>query len=792
MKKLLIASLLFGTTTTVFAAPFVAKDIRVDGVQGDLEQQIRATLPVRAGQRVTDNDVTNIVHSLFVSGRFDNVKARQEGDVLVISVVAKPIIADVKIKGNSVIPTDALKQNLDANGFRVGDILIREKLNEFAKSVKEHYVSVGRYNATVEPIVNTLPNNRAEILIQINEDDKAKLASLTFKGNESVSSSTLQEQMELQPDSWWKLWGNKFEGAQFEKDLQAIRDYYLNNGYAKAQITKTDVQLNDEKTKVNVTIDVNEGLQYDLRSARIVGNVGGMSAELEPLLSALHLNDTFRRSDIADVENAIKAKLGERGYGNTTVNSVPDFDDANKTLAITFVVDAGRRLTVRQLRFEGNTVSADSTLRQEMRQQEGTWYNSQLVELGKIRLDRTGFFETVENRIDPINGSNDEVDVVYKVKERNTGSINFGIGYSTESGISYQASIKQDNFLGTGAAVSIAGTKNDYGTSVNLGYTEPYFTKDGVSLGGNVFFENYDNSKSDTSSNYKRTTYGSNVTLGFPVNENNSYYVGLGHTYNKISNFALEYNRNLYIQSMKFKGNGIKTNDFDFSFGWNYNNLNRGYFPTKGVKASLGGRVTIPGSDNKYYKLSADVQGFYPLDRDHLWVVSAKASAGYANGFGNKRLPFYQTYTAGGIGSLRGFAYGSIGPNAIYQDEKGEFKKDHPDVIGGNAIATASAELIVPTPFVSDKSQNTVRTSLFVDAASVWNTKWKSDKTGLDSNVLARLPDYGKSSRIRASTGVGFQWQSPIGPLVFSYAKPIKKYENDDVEQFQFSIGGSF
>ncbi|HHF4078515.1 TPA: outer membrane protein assembly factor BamA [Haemophilus influenzae] len=792
MKKLLIASLLFGTTTTVFAAPFVAKDIRVDGVQGDLEQQIRATLPVRAGQRVTDNDVTNIVHSLFVSGRFDNVKARQEGDVLVISVVAKPIIADVKIKGNSVIPTDALKQNLDANGFRVGDILIREKLNEFAKSVKEHYVSVGRYNATVEPIVNTLPNNRAEILIQINEDDKAKLASLTFKGNESVSSSTLQEQMELQPDSWWKLWGNKFEGAQFEKDLQAIRDYYLNNGYAKAQITKTDVQLNNEKTKVNVTIDVNEGLQYDLRSARIVGNVGGMSAELEPLLSALHLNDTFRRSDIADVENAIKAKLGERGYGNTTVNSVPDFDDANKTLAITFVVDAGRRLTVRQLRFEGNTVSADSTLRQEMRQQEGTWYNSQLVELGKIRLDRTGFFETVENRIDPINGSNDEVDVVYKVKERNTGSINFGIGYGTESGISYQASIKQDNFLGTGAAVSIAGTKNDYGTSVNLGYTEPYFTKDGVSLGGNVFFENYDNSKSDTSSNYKRTTYGSNVTLGFPVNENNSYYVGLGHTYNKISNFALEYNRNLYIQSMKFKGNGIKTNDFDFSFGWNYNNLNRGYFPTKGVKASLGGRVTIPGSDNKYYKLSADVQGFYPLDRDHLWVVSAKASAGYANGFGNKRLPFYQTYTAGGIGSLRGFAYGSIGPNAIYQDEKGEFKKDHPDVIGGNAIATASAELIVPTPFVSDKSQNTVRTSLFVDAASVWNTKWKSDKTGLDSNVLARLPDYGKSSRIRASTGVGFQWQSPIGPLVFSYAKPIKKYENDDVEQFQFSIGGSF
>ena len=458
-------------------------------------------------------------------------------------------------------------------------------------------------------------------------------------------------------------------------------------------------------------------------------------------------------------------------------------------------MDAGRRLSVRQVRFEGNTVSADSTLRQEMRQQEGTWYNSQLVELGKVRLDRTGFFESVENRIEPIQGSNDEVDVVYKVRERNTGSINFGIGYGTESGISYQASVKQDNFLGTGAAVSLGGTRNDYGTSINLGYTEPYFTKDGVSLGGNVFYETYDNSKSDTSSTYKRTTYGGNMTLGFPVNENNSYYVGLGYTYNKISNFAYEYNRDLYMKSMNLTGNSIKTSDFDFSFGWNYNSLNRGYFPTKGVKANLGGRVTIPGSDNKYYKLSAEVQGFYPLDRDHSWVLSGKATAAYANGLSGKRVPFYQLYSAGGIGSLRGFAYGAVGPNAIYLKNNAagaNYWEPSTDVVGGNAMTTASVELIVPTPFIADKSQNNVRTSFFVDAASVWNTKWKSDRKGLPSSVSKNLLDYGKSSRVRASTGIAFQWQSPIGPLVFSYAKPIKKYENDDVEQFQFSIGGSF
>lgn len=797
MKKLLIASLLFGTTTSVFAAPFLAKNIRVDGVQGELEQQILASLPVRSGQRVTDNDVANIVRNLFVSGRFDDVKAYRDGDSLVVSVIAKPIISEVHIKGNSLIPTEALKQNLDANGFKAGDVLNRAKLDEFVKGVRDHYKSIGRYNAKVDAIVNTLPNNRAEINLQIDEDDTAKLKSVTFNGNKAVSSSTLQEQMDLQPDAWWKLWGNKFDATQFDKDLQSIQQYYQNNGYAKAHVTNTDVKLNDEQTKAEVTIDINEGEKYDLASARIVGNLGGMAEELQPLLNSLHLNETFSRADVTDVENAIKAKLGERGYGSATVNSAPTFDEANKTIALTFVVDAGRRLSVRQVQFEGNTVSADSTLRQEMRQQEGTWYNSQLVELGKIRLDRTGFFETVESRVVPIEGSNDEVNVVYRVKERNTGSINFGVGYGTESGISYQASIKQDNFLGTGAAVSLAGSRNDYGTTINLGYTEPYFTKDGVSLGGNVFYETYDNSDSDTSSTYKRTTYGGNVTLGFPVNENNSYYIGLGYTYNKISNFSKEYNRDLYLESMNFDATSskpqIKSHDFDLSFGWNYNSLNRGYFPTKGVRANIGGRVTIPGSDNKYYKLNADIEGYYPLDRDHRWVISGKAGAGYANGFGGKRLPFYQNYTAGGIGSLRGFAYGAIGPEAIYyvnncQGGTADYCGRNGDIVGGNAIATASMELIVPTPFISDKSQNSVRTSLFVDAASVWNTKW----TAQDKARFPNLPDYSDPSRIRTSAGVGFQWQSPIGPLVFSYAKPIKKYENDDVEQFQFSIGGSF
>ncbi|WP_032996488.1 outer membrane protein assembly factor BamA [Aggregatibacter actinomycetemcomitans] len=801
MKKLLIASLLFSSTAAL-AGPFVVQDIRVDGVQAGTESNIIASLPVRVGQKINDTNIAAVVRNLFLTGQYEDVKASQQGNTLVISVVPKAIISDVVLDGNKSIPNDALKQNLNANGFQKGDILNREKLEAFRKSLEDHYHSVGRYNAKVETIVNPLPNNRAEVKIQIKENDVALLKGVTFVGNQAFDSDRLQDQMELQPDAWWKLFGNKFDSTQFSKDLETIQNYYLDRGYVKAQIVDNDVQLNDEKTEARVTINVSEGEKYIVNGTRIVGDVGGMSEQLAPLLSQIHIGEEFRRSDVQVVEDSIKSTLGERGYGSAQVNVQPDFNDDAKTVGLSFVVDAGKRYSVRQIRFEGNTVSADSTLRQEMRQQEGSWLSTDLVELGKVRLDRTGFFETVESRTEPVEGTGDEVDVIYKVKERNTGSINFGVGYGTESGLSYQASVKQDNFLGMGSSLSLAGSRNDYGTSVNLGYNEPYFTKDGVSLGGNIFFENYDNSKNSTSASYARTTYGGNLTLGFPVNENNAYYVGLGYAYNKLKNITPEYNRALYLASLNYNEWTFKSHDYDISFGWNYNSLNRGFLPTKGVKASIGGKVTIPGSDNKYYKLNADVQGFYPLNRDQTWVLSGRLGAAYANGFGGKRLPFYQTYTAGGIGSLRGFAYSAIGPQAIYINPRVNgcsgsgvnvnsscYNIVNGDIVGGNAMATASVELIVPTPFVAEKNQNSVRTSFFVDAASVWDTHWKGEKAKFTN---LKLPDYGDPSRVRASAGLAFQWQSPIGPLVFSYAKPIKKYENDDIEQFQFSIGGSF
>lgn len=793
MKKLLLSSLLIANG--VVAAPFVVKDIRVEGVQPTTGEAIISSIPVRVGQTATDTDVSNVVRHLFGQQRFADVRATREGNTLVIKVAEKPIIGNVEIEGNQAIPKDALEQNLKANLINQGEIFDAVKLNAFVEELTQHYQTTGRYEAKVETSVTHNNEGGVNIKLVINEGEIAKAKTITFEGNEAFSDKKLLENLDIQPDvSWWNIFeSSKFEQTAYQKDLETLRDFYLNRGYAKFAIQDTDVQFNDTKTEVNLTYKLTEGSPYTVSEMRIIGNTANMDNQLHKSLKSFKAGQLFRKSDLTQIEEEIKSILGDAGYGSAKVDIMPQFNDTDNTVKISFVVDAGRRIYVRKIRFEGNDVTADSTLRREMRQQEGAWLSTNNAALGKARLERTGFYESVAMSMPNVEGKSDQVDIVYKIKERNTGSINFGIGYGTESGISYQAGIKQDNFLGMGSTISLNGTRNDYGTSLNLGYTEPYFTKDGVSLGGNVFYEDYDNSKNDNVASYKRQTYGINGTLGFPVNENNSYYLGLGYTHDKIKNASREYTREKYVKSMKFPFDRtknyyeqIKADDFDFSLGWNYNSLNRGYFPTEGTTAGIGGKITIPGSDNKYYRVNADFRNYYPLNREHKWVISTKASVAYTSGFGKKEVPFYQLYTAGGIGTLRGFSYGSVGPQAIYYNaQSGKFDNVNDDIIGGNALAAASLELITPTPFVSEKYQHNVRTSLFVDAASAWSTKWKKEK-------YPNLPDYGDYKRFRASAGVAFQWMSPIGPLSFSYAKPIRKYEKDDIEQFQFNIGSSF
>ncbi|MBK1852420.1 MULTISPECIES: outer membrane protein assembly factor BamA [unclassified Marinobacter] len=753
--------------TPAFADEFTVADIEVEGLQRVSAGTVFSAFPVNIGEQMDEAELADAIKSLFRTGLFTDIEASRDAGILILTVRERPSITSIDIEGNKNIETDMLMDALAGAGLQEGQVFRRATLERLELEILRSYIGQGRYNARVKATAEVLPRNRVAIRLDINEGTVAAIQHINLVGNKEFSDEELRDLFELRTTSWWNSLTNsdKYARERLSGDLETLRSFYLDRGYLDFNVESSQVSISPDKQQVFIAIALNEGPQYTISEIKLRGNLIVDEEELRELIP-VDAGDVFSRARMTAISETLAFRLGKEGYAFANVNAVPE-PGPNNTAAVTFYLEPGKRAYVRRINFDGNVSTRDDVLRQEMTQMEGGIASSDRIEFSKTRLERLGFFKTVNVDTVPVPGTDDLVDVNYSIEEQPTGSLSASIGFSQDSGIILGANVSENNFFGTGKRVSFGVNASDSVKSANISYMDPYYTVDGVSRGFSVFARETDFEQEDISS-YLLDEYGGRVTFGYPTDNITRLNFGLGYTLSKLKGGV--FTSQEVTDFIDEEGDSF--NNF-FLFGsWRRSTLNRGVLPTDGYSHSLSVDVAVPGSDLTFYKATHKTDFYFPITDNNRWVVRTRTEVGYGNGYGDRSLmPFYEHFYAGGYGSVRGYRANSLGQRAT--NAPNDFSD--PDPFGGNLLTEGSLELIFPTPFAGDS--RSMRTAFFIDAGQVFD------------------PDRGfepEPEELRLSAGVGFQWITAVGPLAFSLAKPLNDKPGDDTQVFQFSLGQTF
>ena len=767
---LLLGFLCWANVAVAAFPAFRVQDIKLEGIQHVKPGIVFHNFPITTGNVVNQQALSAAVKKLYRSGYFQNIEVARDGNVLTLKLVERPAISKIRINGNKIIKTPALKEGLEQAGLKEGVVFKRSSIDFIKAELQTVYASQGRYNAKIDTEIEPLSGNRVAVNVDIKEGKVALINHINIIGNTVFEDSELTELFDSKLASFWSWFSkdDRYSRERLSGDVERLRSHYLDRGYLNFKITSTQVSISPDKQNVFVSINIEEGAKFKIGEIKVKGELVVSEESLREAL-AIKTGDTFSRQLLSDSEQEMLKVLGNSGYMFASIQPAPAEVDS-ETVDVTFYLRPGKQTYVRRINIKGNEKTADLVIRRQLRQMEAAIASTEKITKSKEKLDRSAFFSNVDIQTVPVPGTDDQIDVELTVEERSSGNFTASVGFSQTENLILDFGVSQDNFLGSGNRVSANITKSDVRKEIAFDYTNPYYTVDGVSRGFDVYLRNEDFDE-NSSSKYKIDEIGAGVTFGYPINEYQRISLRVGvekidvvpsnETSEEVANYVAD--------------NGDKFTNVTTTLFWSENRLNRGIFPTKGRKQSVSLEIAAPGSDLSYYRVSYNGSWISPLTENEKWLVGARGSVGYAEKLGDKAFPFFKNYFAGGIGSMRGVSGNSLGPDDTENES-----------IGGNVRVVGGADLIFPMPGLNDVQK--YRTSLFVDVGGVFATKCLKVNTGTTSNCNEGF----NSDDLKYAAGLGFTWLTPLGPLTFSYAKLLNKEAGDDEKKFDFTLGGTF
>jgi outer membrane protein insertion porin family len=733
--------------------PFVIKDIRVEGIQRTEAGTVFGYLPVKVGDTMTEEKAAQAIRALFATGFFQDVTIERDGNILVVSVRERPSIAQIDFVGTRELTKEQLSAGMRQIGIAEGRIFDRGLLDRAEQELKRLYLSQGYYAVTVSTTITPLERNRVSINFNIDEGEIAKIRQIRIIGAKAFPEKDLLGQFVLRTPGLmtWYTKNDQYSRQKLSGDLEALRSYYLDRGYAEFAIDSTQVSITPDKRDIYITINITEGQKYVVGDIRIAGEPLIPEAEIRKMIQ-IQPGDVFSRARLTESSKLISDRLSNDGYAFANVNAVPDINKQKQVVGFTFVIDPGRRVYVRRVNISGNTRTRDEVIRREMRQLEGAWYSAEKITLSRQRVDKLGYFTSVDVETPAVPGTTDQVDVNVAVVEKPTGRLLFGAGFGSSDGLVLSSSIAQENIFGSGRHVSLGLNTSKINTTYSLSYTNPYATVDGVSHGFDIYYRKV-NASDNNLGQYDTKTAGGQVRFGVPLTEYDSIQYAIGYDDTQITlydNSPLIYKD--YVETF-----GSDPRNLFLTASWQRDRRDSLIYPTTGAYHRATAEVGTPLADLEYYKLSYRYQRYFPLTR--IYTLMVNGEIGYGDGYADTPLPFFKNFYTGGVTSVRGFKSYTIGP----KDENG-------DPRGGSRKLLGNLEFLFPFP--GAETDRSVRLSAFVDAGMV-DDKW-------DTTFL------------RYSIGVGALWVSPFGPLKVSAAQPFRADDQDRKQPFQFTFGGVF